>query len=306
MQQKIISCKHSGWKEIIKKNSLKVRYYLEICKPRTVCLLYFTALTSIIIASSIHGFDTRKIIMISVAIILGVMGSNAAANFFDREMDSTMMRTRNRAIPSGKISPRSAIIFALILVAAGTVLAAAIDHLSAVFLLLGFLDSAVIYNWLTKKRSSLNVLLGSPAGGLPILVGWTAITGKVELLAVMMFLLVVVWTPAHIWSLAYFYKEDYRKAKVPMLPVIWGDKKVFILLGSMDIIIVIFSILMGFLYRFSIFYFIMASAAGLALIIVSVLLLIKRSKKIAWLFFKVSSPYLAVIFILLIIEYTVF
>ncbi len=259
-----------------------------------------------IAASSIYGFDARKIIIISAAIILGVMGSNAAANFFDREIDSIMGRTKNRAIPAGKISPRSAIIFALILVAAGTVLAAVINYLSAVFLLLGFLDSAIIYNWLIKKRSSLNILLGAPAGGLPILVGWTAITGKVELLAVMMFLLVVIWTPAHIWSLAYFYKEDYRKAKVPMLPVAWRDRNVFILLGSLNMVMVIFSILIGFLYKFSIFYFIMSSTAGLALVIVSLLLLIKNSKQIAWLLFKISSPYLAVIFILLIIEHTVF
>lgn len=283
---------------------LILKSYIEISKPCLVLLLYFTALTSIIIASSLYGYNLIKILLISLAIIFSVSGSNAATAFIDIDMDIVMQRTNQRPVPSGKIyPPRNALIYGLVLVFIGITIAGFINYLSAIFIFLGFLDSVVIYNILTKKKSPFNIILGAPAGGMPILAGWVAIANKIDLIAIFMFIMVIVWTPIHIWSLAYFYKEDYKKANVPMLPVIWSDGKVFALLSVLNFTLVIFSILLGFLNNFSIIYIIISIVFGLVIIILGLLLIIKRQKKYAWLLFKFSSPYLAVIFLLLMIEY---
>ena len=291
-------------KPALRKIGILIKSYIDISKPRLVLLLYFTAFSSLIIASSIYGYDWKKIILISLAVIFCVMGSNASTAFIDREMDGVMGRTNNRPVPSGKIYPaRNALIYGLVMVLAGIIIASFISYWSAIFLLLGFLDSAIIYNAISKKKSPLNVIFGAPAGGMSVLVGWAAVANKIDIIAVFMFILVIVWTPIHIWSLAYFYKEDYRKAGVPMLPVVWSDRKVFILLSVLDFVLVLFSIIIGVLAKLSILYITITSVLGVVIIIFSLLLIIKSSKKYAWLLFKFSSPYLAVIFLLMIIEY---
>jgi protoheme IX farnesyltransferase len=288
----------------LRKIGILIKSYIDISKPRLVLLLYFTAFSSLIIASSIYGYDWKKIILISTAVIFSVIGSNASTAFIDREMDGVMSRTNNRPVPAGKIYPaRNALIYGLVMVVIGIIIACFISYWSAIFLLLGFLDSAIIYNAISKKKSPLNVIFGAPAGGMPVLVGWAAVANKIDIIAILMFILIIVWTPIHIWSLAYFYKEDYRKAGVPMLPVIWSDRKVFILLSVLDFILVLFSIIIGVLAKLSILYITITSILGVVIIILSLLLIIKNSKKYAWLLFKFSSPYLAVIFLLMIIEY---
>jgi heme o synthase len=138
---------------------------------------------------------------------------------------------------------------------------------------------------------------------MPILADWAAFSVRLTSIPLFMFAMVIIWTPVHIWSLAYFFKEDYKKAKVPMLPVIWSDVKVFVTLTVLNFILVLFSILLGILNRFSIFYIIVLSVLGLFIIVIGLLLIIKKEKKYAWLLFKFSSPYLAVVFLLLMIEY---
>ena len=243
--------------------------------------------------------------MISAAIILSVMGSNAATAYIDRDMDVVMARTSKRPVPSGVISPaRNALIFGIVLVLAGIAISALTGWLTAIFIFLGFLDSAIIYNAISKKRSPLNILFGAPAGGMPVLAAWAAIAKtKIDLLAIIMFLLVIIWTPMHIWSLAFFYKEDYEKASVPMLPVIWDSRKVFILIGTLNFLLVFLSVFIGFFFNLSLLYIISSILSGLAIIIISILLVLKNQKNLAWILFKFSSPYLAVIFLLLIIEY---
>ncbi len=288
----------------LRKTGILIKNYIDISKPRLVLLLYFTAFSSLIIASSIYGYDWEKIIFISIAVIFSVMGSNATTAFIDREMDGIMSRTNKRPVPSGKIYPaRNALIYGLVMVLIGIIIAGFISCWSAIFIFLGFLDSAIIYNTISKKKSPLNVIFGAPAGGMPVLVGWAAVANKIDNIAVYMFILIIVWTPIHIWSLAYFYKEDYRKAGVPMLPVIWSDRKVFILLPVLNFILVLFSIIIGVLAKLSILYIAITSVLGGVIIIFSLLLIIKNSKKYAWLLFKFSSPYLAVIFLLMIIDY---
>ena len=267
--------------------------------------MFFTGLASAIVASSIYGYDLKTIILVSLAIIFGVIGSNATTAYIDREMDGIMERTRNRPVPSGALDPpRNALIFGLFFVAAGIVTGAFVNYLSSVFIFIGFIDSAIIYNAVSKRKSPLNVLLGAPAGGIPVLAGWVAVSGgRIGLLAIMMFTVVIIWTPIHIWSLAYFYRADYRKAKVPMLPVIWKAKKIFILIAALNILLVAVSLFIGFYFRLSMIYIGLASALGIAIIAISLTLSVTGKESTAWLLFKFSSPYLGVVFLLLLVEY---
>ena len=260
-----------------------------------------------LIASSAYGFDVKKIILLSAAVILGVMGANATTNYIDRRMDAIMERTKNRAIASGKINPpKKGLVFAIILTVLGIAAAAYINWLSAIFLFLGFFDSAIIYNGLTKRKSRFNILYGSFAGGFPVLVGWSGVSsGRVDLLAVIMFVFVIIWTPAHIWSLAYFYKEDYKKAHIPMLPVFLSEKQNHFLLASLNILMIIAAIILWIVYSLSYIYFAVILAFSLALITISIIMIVKSSRKYAWILFKLSSPYLGLVFLLLLIEFLV-
>jgi protoheme IX farnesyltransferase len=291
----------------IKKIHSTFKNYLEISKPRSVILLYFTSFAAMLIASSIYGFDLKKIILLSAAVILGVMGANATTNYIDRKIDAMMERTKKRAIASGRIDPpKKGLVFAIILIASGIAIAAYINWLSAIFLFLGFFDSAIIYNGLTKRRSRFNILFGSFAGGFPVLVGWSGISsGKVDLLAVIMFIFVIIWTPAHIWSLAYFYKEDYMRAHIPMLPVFLSERQNHFLLAALNILMIIAALILWYLYVLSFIYLTIMLLFGLTLITISIIMIVKSSRKYAWILFKLSSPFLGLIFLLLIIEFLV-
>ena len=288
-----------------KKVNDSFKNYLEISKPRSVALLYFTSLVAILIASSIYGYDLKKIILLSIAVILGVMGANATTNYIDRKIDAIMERTKERAIASGKIYPPiKGLIFAITLIAAGIALAAYINWLSAVFLFLGFFDSAIIYNGLTKRKSKFNILYGSLAGGFPILVGWAGVSfGRVDLLAIIMFIFVIIWTPAHIWSLAYFYKEDYKKAHIPMLPVFLSERQNHYLLTALNIMMITAAVILWYFYKLSLIYLIITILFSAALIVISIIMIVKSSRNFAWTLFKLSSPFLGLIFLLLLIEF---
>lgn len=282
----------------------RIKNYIEISKPRLVFLLYFTGLASMLISSELYGYDVKKIVLASIGIILGVMGANATTAYIDRKMDTVMERTGKRPVPTGRIDPPiNALFFGLSLVIIGAIIVGSLSYLSAVFLLLGFFDSAVIYNALTKRRSPMNILFGAPAGGMPVLVGWSAITKGLELIPLLMFILIIIWTPIHIWSLAYFYKEDYKKACVPMLPVRISSRKTFIILSILNIILVLFSVSIGIILGLSIYFKILSLASGIPLIIFVILLIARDKERYAWQLFKYSSPYLAFIFLLLVLEF---
>jgi protoheme IX farnesyltransferase len=224
-------------------------------------------------------------------------------NYVDRRIDGIMDRTKKRPIPRGSIKPVHALIYASVLVALGTSLGIWINIWSGLFIFLGFIDSAIIYNALTKRKTPVNILLGAPAGGMPVLAGWIGIAGRLELLPVLLFILIMIWTPVHIWSLVYFYREDYRKAGVPMLPVVVSKRTVFIVLAVLDILMVLFSIFIGIWYGLGPVYMAGAGIFGLVVIVFSLQLVIKERDRTAWLLFKLTSPYLAFVFILIMIEF---
>ncbi|AEG15704.1 MULTISPECIES: heme o synthase [Desulfofundulus] len=273
--------------------------YLEVTKPRSVVLLVFTALATMVVASAINGpVPTFQFVAAIAAVTLACAGANAVSCYIDRDLDASMTRTQKRPIPDGRINPPvRALYWGLLLFVSSLFLGWRVNPVAFACLWGGMIGYVGIYSLWLKRRSSWNIILGGFSGGLPALFGWTAVTGKVDLLPLLIAALVVLWIPNHIWSLAIFYKEDYAKVKVPMLPVVCEIKKALHCLLSTVILMVLFSILIYFAGSWGTIYIMTAILTGLAAIGLSTYVYFHPTPKNAWLLFKFSSPYLFLLFL---------
>ncbi len=276
--------------------------YFEVTKPRIWLLLIFTALGGLVVASG-QNIPLLTAALMLVAVTLGSAGSNTLTNYIDRDIDAVMNRTRLRPLPTQRIQPAShALYFGIALSGLSLLLAALINPLSFALMFLGIFDNVVIYSRLLKRRNPANIILGSFSGGMPVLIGYAAVANSISILALFMAALVVVWTPIHIWSLALHSKEDYSKVSVPMLPVVVGEKTAVRVIALATILMVVFSFLaplfapLGPLYTYS------ALTLGIAVLALSFWLFIKPTRETSWIVFKASSPYLALIFLVLMID----
>ena len=286
----------------------RVLTYYEYTKPKIWYLLVFTALTATFVAESIlsTSLSLVKWTTAAVAITAGCAGCNSLTNYIDRDIDAVMIRTRHRPLPSGRISPASALRFGLVLVTISILLSFTLNLLSVLWMSLGILDNVGVYSLLLKRRSSLNILLGGFSGGLPVMFGWSAATpgpiGSVTLLPVLMAGLVFLWIPIHIWFLAIAAKADYAKVGVPMLPVIIGSVPAIRLIVLVSMIFFPFSVGVYLLGNFGFVYGFVAIVGGLINLAGSVWVLYKPTETNAWKMFKISSPYLFVLFTAMIID----
>jgi protoheme IX farnesyltransferase len=289
----------------------RVHTYYEYTKPKIWYLLVFTSLTATFVAASLPGnsLSPAKWIIAAIAITSGCAGCNALTNYIDRDIDAVMNRTRHRPIPSGRITPASGLQFGLALIAISILLSFTLNLLSVLWMALGVLDNVGVYSLLLKRRSALNILLGGFSGGLPVLFGWSAATpgpiGSISLLPVLMAGLVFLWIPIHIWFLAVTYRADYAKVGVPMLPVVIGPVPAIRLIVIFSMILFPFSIGVYLLGHFGLVYGLVALLGGLVNLIGSIWVLYKPTETNAWKMFKISSPYLFLLFLAMIIDVAV-
>ena len=196
--------------------------YYELTKPKVVLLLLLTALVGMCLASD--SWISWKILIAGLTGI-GFLSSAAAVvnHVVDREIDGKMARTFNRPVAKGKVSPQKALFFAGLLIVVGyVILELWVNRLTAVLTLAGLLGYAVVYTMYLKRATPQNIVIGGLAGAIPPLLGWTAVTGEIHAHALLLVLIVFIWTPPHFWALAIHREKDYAKAKVPMLPVTHG------------------------------------------------------------------------------------
>ena len=284
-----------------------LRYY-ELTKPRIVSLLVFTSLTATYVAQQSLGppFSIMQWLTTGVAITAGSAGCNVLTCYIDRDIDAIMFRTRHRPIPSGRITPQNALRFGLVLVAVSMVLAFSFNLLSFTWMTLGIVDNVMVYSLLLKRRTPLNILLGGFSGGLPVLFGWSAVTpgpvGTYSLVAVLMAGLVFLWIPIHIWFLAVSSKADYSRANVPMLPVVVGTVTALRLITLFSLIFIPFSIAVYYIGQFGLVYGITAGIGSVLLLAGSVYVLAKPTETNAWRMFKITSPYLFMLFLGMIVD----
>ncbi len=195
--------------------------YFALLKPRVMSLVVFTALVGIIVAP--HAPHALLDAIALLAIALGAGASGALNQWWDADIDAVMTRTRNRPIPAGRIAPGEALAFGLSLsVFAVTLLGLAANWFAAFLLAFTIAFYVVVYSMVLKRRTVENIVIGGAAGALPPVVGWAAATGSLSLEPLVLFAIILLWTPPHFWALALLKSDDYARAGVPMLPVVLG------------------------------------------------------------------------------------
>ncbi|MFZ5917609.1 MAG: heme o synthase [Chloroflexota bacterium] len=280
-----------------------IKPYIEVTKLRLVFLLVFTAVGTLVVAAAEQPISLGRLTQALIAIIAGTAGANTITCYIDRDIDAAMERTCHRPIPSGRISPpERALYWGLFLAVLSLALALSINFLSFLAILLGLLDNVVVYSLLAKRRSPLNIIWGSFSGGLPAVFGWTVVTNRLDWLPLLVGAIVVLWTPTHIWNLAIFYSQDYQKVKVPMLPAVYKLQATLYCIAATVVLMVIFSLVLHVVGGFGAIYFWTALITGVLLALANLYLVRKPSRELAWRLFKLSSPYLFVLILAMMID----
>ncbi len=280
----------------------RIRLYLELTKPRIVLLLLFTMLTAMIVAA--QGIPGSQILLTSL--LAGGMaagGASALNQYFDRDIDARMKRTARRPIPSGRLDAQHALVFGCALVILSLLLfAIAVNVLTACLVVVGELYYVVLYTLLLKRNSSVNIVLGGGAGALPVLIGWSAVTGALSTDAWLLFLIIFYWTPPHSWALALLVSEDYARAGIPMMPVAWGEtatRRQIVLYSTLLVVVTLFPVIT---HQLGLLYLVAALIMGIGLLAASVRLLKKADKAMARRVYRYSTTYLALLFIAMLID----
>jgi protoheme IX farnesyltransferase len=218
----------------------KLRDYFELCKPKVVGLIIFTAIVGMFLATP--GLVPWQAFVFGT-IGIGLAASSAAAinHVLDPRIDAEMKRTMNRPIPTGHVSESQALVFAFGLgLASMLILAVGVNPLTAVLTFFSLIGYAVVYTVYLKRATPQNIVIGGAAGAAPPVLGWTAVTNSIDPHALLLFLIIFTWTPPHFWALAIARRDDYARVGIPMLPVTHGVEftRLHILLYTILLVIV--------------------------------------------------------------------
>lgn len=279
-----------------------VRDYVELLKPRVMSLVVFSGLVGLIVAPGhIHpllGFVT----ILSIALSAG--GSAAVNMWYDRDIDAIMLRTRTRPLPQGRIEPQAALEFGSTLIFLSVVLMAlVVGWLAAGLLAFASLFYIYVYTIWLKRRTPQNIVIGGAAGAFPPVIAWAAVTGSIGLPAVILFLIIFFWTPPHFWALALYRNEDYRRAGVPMMPVIAGARRTKIEMLVYTLILFPLSLAPAFTNMGGIVYLAGATALSSLFIVCAVRVMFDDTHKSARQMFGYSIFYLFALLTLLLVEH---
>jgi protoheme IX farnesyltransferase len=283
--------------------------YIEVSKPRIVVVLVITAVTSLLGATR---FDQSPNIPWDVSIwqlgflvvagSLASMGSSALNHYYDRDIDKFMIRTTERPIPSGKLPARNVLVYGLVLSAASVIIAwFTLNPIATFMIALGIFIYVIIYTVWLKRSNPSNIVIGGFAGSAASMAGWATTTGSIDLLGFLVGWLVFMWTPPHFWCLAIKKREEYASVKVPMLPVLIGNERTAMYIFINTALLLPFSIFLYFV-GLGLLYTIIALVAGTLMLIYHYKLTKNPTPEFAWKAYKVTAPYLVVIFIAIAID----
>jgi protoheme IX farnesyltransferase len=270
--------------------------FISLTKPRIISLLLVTTVAPMFVAGR-PSWSTVLIVMLGGYLMAG--GANAVNMYFDRDIDDVMARTRLRPIPSGRMDARVVLAFGAGIAAAATwMLATFVNVLTAALALAGFYFYVFIYTRWLKRSSPQNIVIGGAAGAFPPLVGWAAVTGRLDLTAWFLFLIVFYWTPPHFWALALNKQKDYGNAGVPMAPLVWGERETMNQMWWYTILLVALTILPVAFGAFGLAYLVAALVLG-GLLIRGVWRVRQAAAyaQPAWWVYGYSLLYLALLFV---------
>jgi protoheme IX farnesyltransferase len=277
------------------------RDLLSLTKPRIISLLLVTTIAPMYVAGH-PGWQLVLAVFVGGYLMAG--GANTVNMYLDRDIDDRMARTRLRPIPSGRMHRKVVLAFGVFLATAATFLLANVANvLTAALALAGFYFYVFIYTQWLKRTTPQNIVIGGAAGAFPPLVGWAAVTGRIDLAAVYLFLIIFYWTPPHFWALALLKQRDYGNARVPMAPLVWGEAETkrqmlwyTLILLPLTVLPVCFGAL-GTLYLFA-----AVVLGGLFLRRVVRVMLATEWIPEAWGLYKFSLLYLALLFVAMVVD----
>jgi heme o synthase len=277
------------------------RDLIALTKPRIISLLLVTTIAPMYVAGSP---DWKLVLAVFIGGYLMAGGANAVNMYMDRDIDEEMSRTKLRPIPSGRMHALSVLAFGVLCATTATFLLAHVANvLTAALALGGFYTYVFIYTRWLKRSSPQNIVIGGAAGAFPPLVGWAAVTGRIDLLAIYLFLIVFYWTPPHFWALALNKQRDYNRAGVPMAPLVWGERETMRNMLWYTLILLPLTLLPVAFGALGIPYFVMALLLG-GWLLVGVIRVMRATDfvKPAWSVYKFSLLYLALLFAAMVVD----
>ncbi len=279
------------------------RDYLELCKPRVVALICFTSIIGMFLA--VPGIPPVDVLIFgNLGVFLAASAAAAINQIIDSPVDSLMERTQDRPLPQGSITTTEALLFAAVLTTMSVTLLLVVTNLLTTLLTMGSLIGyAVIYTMFLKRATPQNIVIGGAAGAAPPVLGWVAVTGSLHPDALLLFLIIFVWTPPHFWALAIARREEYSLASVPMLPVTHGVDftRLHILLYTVLLLVVT---TLPFVFGMSgVVYLIGAMAAGLRFLWWAVRLYRGGDDVVAMATFRFSIVYLMLVFAVMLVDH---
>ena len=283
----------------------RVAGYVALTKPRIIELLLVTTVPTMFVAE--QGVPS---VWLMVATVLGgtfaAGGANATNMVVDADIDALMERTKDRPLVTGVVSPRNALVFAIILeVVAFAWLVAFVNLLSAVLAVSATLFYVFVYTLWLKRTSTQNIVIGGAAGAVPVLVGWSAVTNSLGWAPIVLFLVIFYWTPPHFWALAIRYRDDYAKAEVPMLPVVASLETTARRILFYTVILVALTLVFAPVADMGAIY--LASALALGAVFTAFALLLRRdpSEGTAMRLFTYSITYVTLLFGAIVVDVVV-
>lgn len=272
------------------------RAYLELTKPRIIGLLLVTTYATMLVAGGeVPAWDLIFWTILGGALTSG--SANAYNMVYDRDIDAVMKRTRWRPLPSGRIKPAGALVFATVIGLAGVLeLAYFVNPLAAALALFGELFYVFVYTMTLKRNTVHNIVIGGAAGAVPPLVGWAAVTGTLDWAAVMLFLVIFLWTPPHSWALALYKNADYTAVSVPMLPVVRGRDATIVQILLYSVLLIASTVMFVFVHPLTFFYLGTALILGAGFAYFVIKLARKGTDSAAKQLFAYSIVYLGLIF----------
>ena len=278
--------------------------YIEVSKPRIVVVLAVTAITSSLAATRFDSTPLTSwdispfhLLFIGICGCLASMGSSALNHYFDRDIDKIMSRTVKRPIPAGRLEPKNVLIYGIVLCASSVIISFLTLNLMVMTMIaLGIFFYVFIYTLWLKRSNVSNIVVGGFAGSAASMAGWATTTGSMDILGFLIGWLVFLWTPPHFWSFAIKSREEYASVNVPMLPVLIGNEKTAGYIFVNTAILLPYSLSL-YLFGLGVLYFITAAISGSLMLIYHYKLTKDPTPDFAWKAYKITAPYLIVIFI---------
>lgn len=281
------------------------RDYYELGKPRVVMLIMFTAIAGMFLAAP--GLPpANALIFGTLGIALAASAAAAINHVLDRRFDEQMARTRNRPLPTGHVTERQALGYALVLAVVSMVLLwGCVNALTAVLTFCSLIGYAVIYTVWLKHATPQNIVIGGAAGAAPPVLGWTAVTGSVDPHSLLLFLIIFTWTPPHFWALAIARRDEYAKAGIPMLPVAYSSDFTRLHILLYTILLVIVTLLPYLTGMTGLIYLAAALVLGAMFLFRALQLKVRQDARLPMQTFGYSITYLALLFAALLIDHYV-